>query len=81
MPQHLMKWEVVVNETTEQIKAEYIFISKKSVVDFVLGKSLDKIESSVAESSSQDSANRGKMENISPERLFDFFLEKSHSFR
>lgn len=38
-----MKWDAIINETVEQIKAEYIFVSKKSVVDFVLGKSLENI--------------------------------------
>lgn len=39
-----MKWNDIIDETIEQIKTEYIFISKKSVVDFVLGKSLDQID-------------------------------------
>lgn len=36
-----MKWQNIIDVNVDQIKTEYIFISKKAVVDFVLGKSLD----------------------------------------
>lgn len=68
LPHHLLKWETVINENTEQIKAEYIFVSKKSVVDFVLGQSLDKIDAADAEQPSQGSVVREKVDNICSER-------------
>lgn len=41
IPKRLTKWQDIIDVNVEEIKSEYIFVSKKSVVDFVLGKSLD----------------------------------------
>ena len=41
VPKRLLKWQDIIDANVDEIKSEYIFISKKSVVDFVLGKSLD----------------------------------------
>lgn len=41
VPKRLTKWQDIIDANVDQIKSEYIFVSKKSVVDFVLGKSLD----------------------------------------
>lgn len=37
------KWSEIVQSNLNQIKSEYIFTSKKAVVDFALGNSLDRI--------------------------------------
>lgn len=41
VPKRLTKWQTIIDANIDEIKSEYIFVSKKSVVDFVLGKSLD----------------------------------------
>lgn len=41
VPKRLTKWQDIIDANVDEIKSEYIFVSKKSVVDFVLGKSLD----------------------------------------
>lgn len=41
IPKRLTKWQDIIDANIDQIKTEYISISKKAVVDFVLGKSLD----------------------------------------
>lgn len=41
IPKRLTKWQDIIDANVDQIKSEYIYVSKKSVVDFVLGKSLD----------------------------------------
>lgn len=41
VPKRLTKWQDIIDVNVDEIKSNYIFISKKSVVDFVLGKSLD----------------------------------------
>lgn len=42
VPKYLTKWHDIIDENVAQIKNEYIFTSKKAVIDFVLGKSLEK---------------------------------------
>lgn len=41
IPKRLTKWQDIIDTNVDEIKSEFIFVSKKSVVDFVLGKSLD----------------------------------------
>ncbi|XP_031619236.1 LOW QUALITY PROTEIN: dynein heavy chain 7, axonemal [Contarinia nasturtii] len=41
VPKRLIKWQDIIDANVDEIKSEYIFISKKAVIDFVLGKSLD----------------------------------------
>lgn len=41
VPKRLTKWQSIIDANIEEIKTEYIYVSKKAVVDFVLGKSLD----------------------------------------
>lgn len=42
-PKKSQKWTEIVESNLNQITSEYIFTSKKSVVDFALGNSLDRI--------------------------------------
>lgn len=41
VPKRLTKWQSIIDANIDEIKSEYIYVSKKAVVDFVLGKSLD----------------------------------------
>lgn len=41
VPKRLTKWQSIIDASIDEIKSEYIYVSKKAVVDFVLGKSLD----------------------------------------
>lgn len=41
VPKRLTKWQNIIDTNIDAIKSEYIYVSKKAVVDFVLGKSLD----------------------------------------
>lgn len=43
VPKKSQKWSEIVQSNLIQIKSEYIFTSKKAVVDFALGNSLDRI--------------------------------------
>lgn len=41
VPKRLTKWQNIIDANVDEIKSDFIFISKKAVIDFVLGKSLD----------------------------------------
>ena len=41
VPKRLIKWQSIIDANIDEIKSEYIYVSKKAVVDFVLGNSLD----------------------------------------
>lgn len=41
VPKRLTKWQSIIDANIDEIKSEYIYVSKKAVIDFVLGKSLD----------------------------------------
>lgn len=62
VPRRLIKWQDIIDTNVDEIKSEYIFISKKSVVDFVLGKSLD------ISCGSNSNSNSGSDAKISRER-------------
>lgn len=53
IPKRLMKWQNIIDANIDEIKSEYIYVSKKAVVDFVLGKSLDDTNKYVAEVSQE----------------------------
>lgn len=41
VPKRLTKWQNIIDANIDEIKSDFIFISKKAVIDFVLGESLD----------------------------------------
>lgn len=43
VPKKSQKWSEIVEINLNQIRSEYIFTSKKAVVDFALGNFLDRI--------------------------------------
>lgn len=57
----MIKWQDIIDTNVDEIKSEYIFISKKSVVDFVLGKSLDNSYGSSGGGGVSDSASDVKI--------------------
>lgn len=59
-----MKWQDIIDVNVDQIKTEYIYISKKAVVDFVLGKSLDNSCSNGSSSDMKLSQEQHEIKNI-----------------
>lgn len=63
VPKRLTKWQNIIDANVDEIKSEYIFISKKSVVDFVLGKSLDNSCGGGSNSSNSHDGDGGNIGN------------------
>lgn len=64
VPKRLTKWQDIIDANVDQIKSEYIFVSKKSVVDFVLGKSLDNSCSNETTTTTSQSRERHEIKDI-----------------